>query len=169
MRIPLSTLAVATLSFTLVAAAPWSAVAAPSSEPGPSQSDPCPWVSSTAPAQERARALLAAMSLDDEIAMVHGTAGVMQPYGPTYAGQVAANPRLCIPALNPPDGPAGVGNDKTGVTQLPAPITLGATWDRGLARRYGEVIGAENRGKGSNLALGPGLDIARDPRAGRFF
>lgn len=148
------------------------ALAAGVSVPAAAAEDPapaCPWVGSDAPAAERAAQLLAAMTLDDKLQMVHGSAGILQPYGPTYAGQVKANPRLCIPALSPTDGPAGVGNGKTGVTQLPAPIALGATWDRALARRYGEVIGAETVGKGANYALGPGLDIARDPRAGRHF
>ncbi|MBW3086980.1 Thermostable beta-glucosidase B [Austwickia sp. TVS 96-490-7B] len=109
------------------------------------------------------------MTVDDKIALVHGTARPLQAYGPTYAGQVAANPRLCIPALSPTDGPAGIGNNKTGVTQLPAPVSLGATFDRDLARRYGEVIGTETAAKGANHALGPGMDVTRDPRSGRSF
>ena len=36
-----------------------------------------------------------------------------------------------------------------------------------LARAYGEAIGAEARGKGFNWWLGPAMDIARTPLAGR--
>ncbi|GAB76626.1 beta-glucosidase [Austwickia chelonae] len=135
----------------------------------PAATTPCPWVGSSAAPVDRARSLLSHMTLDDKIGMIHGTARPLQAYGPVHAGQVAANPRLCIPALSPTDGPAGVGNNKTGVTQLPAPVALGATFDRMLATRYGQVIGAETRGKGANYALGPGVDLTRDPRAGRAF
>ncbi|WP_116112913.1 beta-glucosidase family protein [Austwickia chelonae] len=135
----------------------------------PGGAAPCPWVRSSAEPADRARLLLSKMTLDDKIGMIHGTARPLQAYGPVHAGQVAANPRLCIPALSPTDGPAGVGNNKTGVTQLPAPVALGATFDRTLATRYGQVIGAETRGKGANYALGPGIDLTRDPRAGRAF
>lgn len=160
----------AVAAFTAPLLAPSVATAAvPGSDLVPTAANPCPWVGSTASPVERANALLRAMTLDDKIAMVHGTAGVLQAYGPTYAGQVAANARLCIPALSPSDGPAGVGNGQTGVTQLPAPINLGATWNRDLSRQYGQVVAAEDRAKGANMMLGPDLDIARDSRWGRFF
>ena len=161
---PALALALAPLALTALSVGPGVAVPA-----AVAAESPCPWVGSTAPSAERAAKLLAAMTLDDKIQMVHGTAAPLAPYGPVQAGQVAANGRLCIPALTATDGPAGIGNAATGVTQLPAPIALGATWDRDLARRYGAVIGEEARGKGANLALGPGIDIARDPRAGRHF
>ena len=89
--------------------------------------------------------------------------------GPVYAGQTVSIPSLCIPALNLEDGPAGSGDGMTGVTQLPAPVALAATWDRQLAYQYGAVVGAEQRGKGANIDLGPTVNIVRDPRWGRAF
>ncbi|MGH7101699.1 MAG: glycoside hydrolase family 3 C-terminal domain-containing protein, partial [Acetobacteraceae bacterium] len=77
--------------------------------------------------------------------------------------------RLCLPAIGMEDGPAGVGDMLAGATQLPAPVALAATWDPGLARRYGAVIGAEDRTKGVSIALGPTINIDRDPRWGRSF
>ena len=41
---------------------------------------------------------------------------------------------LCIPKLGEEDGPAGVADGLTGVTQLPAGVALAATWDPSLAR-----------------------------------
>ncbi len=78
-------------------------------------------------------------------------------------------PQLCIPALGEEDGPSGVADQLTGVTQLPAGVALAATWDPSLAIQYGQVIGAEEAGKGAAVNLGPTVNIDRDPRWGRSF
>ena len=77
--------------------------------------------------------------------------------------------RLCVPAMGLQDGPNGVGDGLTGVTQLPAGVSLAAAWDPALAEAYGKVIGAEERGKGKAVNLGPTVNIDRDPRWGRTF
>ncbi|HVV18159.1 MAG TPA: glycoside hydrolase family 3 C-terminal domain-containing protein [Pseudonocardiaceae bacterium] len=122
----------------------------------------CPWVGQHASPAQRAAEVLSRMTLDEKIQMVHG---VSSP----YAGQIPANARLCIPALNLEDGPGGVGDGMTGVTQLPAPVAAAASWDPSLARQYGAVIGNEQWGKGANVDLGPTVNIVRDPRWGRAF
>jgi beta-glucosidase len=101
--------------------------------------------------------LLSRMTLPDKINMVTG------------AGNIPAIARLCVPAMSLQDGPNGVGDGLTGVTQLPAGVSLAATWDRSLASEYGKVIGAEERGKGKMVNLGPTVNIDRDPRWGRSF
>jgi len=65
------------------------------------------------------------------------------------------------------DGPCGV-SAQPGATVLPSSLNLAATFDPALAEAYGAVIGAESRAAGRNVALAPGLDIARSPRAGRL-
>jgi beta-glucosidase len=124
----------------------------------------CPWVASRAPVAQRVAQLMAQMSLTDEISMVegHGTANPYVFYTP-------ALPALCIPAVGEEDGPSGVADGLTGVTQLPAGVALAATWDPSLARQYGQVIGAEEYGKGASVNLGPTVNIDRDPRWGRSF
>ena len=107
------------------------------------------------------------MTLDDKLAMVDGVGYTTGTSG--YVGQVAANPALCIPALNLEDGPQGVADGVPGVTQLPAPVALASTWDPALARAYGTVVGSEERGKGVDVNLGPTVNIVRDPRWGRAF
>ena len=104
------------------------------------------------------------MSLADEITMVEGH-GTTNP----YVFYTPAIPALCIPAVGEEDGPAGVADGLTGVTQLPAGVALAATWDPSLAERYGQVIGAEEYGKGASVNLGPTVNIDRDPRWGRSF
>ena len=135
----------------------------PGTVPSGSSTGSCPWVGSKAPIASRLARLLAAMTLDEKIRMVHGAGGT--PYG----GYVPAIPRLCIPALKLHDGPGGVADGLAGATQLPAPVAVAASWDTSLARAYGAVIGAEEWGKGANVNLGPTVNIVRDPRWGRAF
>jgi beta-glucosidase len=104
------------------------------------------------------------MTLANEITMVEGQ-GTSQP----YVFYMAAQPSLCIPAMGLEDGPLGVGDGLTGVTQLPSGASLAATFDISLARRYGAVIGQEEWGKGAAVNLGPTVNILRDPRWGRSF
>ena len=124
----------------------------------------CPWVTSHAPISQRVAQLMSQMSLADEISMVEGH-GTSNP----YVFYTPAIPALCIPAVGLEDGPAGVADGLTGVTQLPAGVALAATWDPSLAGQYGTVIGAEEYGKGASANLGPTVNIDRDPRWGRSF
>ncbi|HEX7444623.1 MAG TPA: glycoside hydrolase family 3 C-terminal domain-containing protein, partial [Acidimicrobiales bacterium] len=55
----------------------------------------------------------------------------------------------------------------TGVTQLPVPMAIGATFDTSMAEQYGEVLGAEARGQGIDVSQGPNLNIDRVPTSGR--
>ncbi|WP_370946139.1 glycoside hydrolase family 3 C-terminal domain-containing protein [Amycolatopsis sp. cg5] len=129
----------------------------------------CPWVGSATPIPDRVAQVLGEMTPAEKLSMVHGSAGPFDLAGPVYAGLVQPIPRLCVPSLGLSDGSAGIGNSQTGVTQLPSPTALAAGWDPSLAAAYGDVLGAEIRGKGANVALAPAIDIARDPRAGRSY
>ena len=144
---PASTMAVNTASASTVAASP-----------------SCPWLNESLPISQRVHLLLSKMTLANEITMVEGQ-GTSQP----YVFYMAAQPSLCIPAIGLEDGPLGVGDGLTGVTQLPSGASLAATFDASLARRYGAVIGQEEWGKGAAVNLGPTVNILRDPRWGRSF
>lgn len=78
-------------------------------------------------------------------------------------------PSLCIPALTLTDGPNGVGNGLTGVTQLPAAIGIAASFNPAVARSVGIVEGQEARAKGIAVVQGPELNLARVPQGGRIF
>jgi beta-glucosidase len=78
-------------------------------------------------------------------------------------------PRLCIPSLTLQDGPSGLAYGDTGVTQLPAPLGVAASFDPSLARQYGEVLGAEGIGQGIDVVQGPNLNIDRVPQSGQGF
>jgi beta-glucosidase len=78
---------------------------------------------------------------------------------------VIKNNRLGIPAMFIEEGLHGsLAFDET---VFPAPINLGATWNVDLARKTAAAIAAEMRANGIDMALGPVLDLARDPRWGR--
>jgi beta-glucosidase len=123
----------------------------------------CPWVSSSVPISQRVSEVLAKLTVAQQAALATGAGGS------SYVGLIPAIGALCIPALNLEDGPAGVGDGLTGVTQLPAPVDVAATWDTAAERNYGQVIGAEQAAKGTNVDLGPTINIVRDPRWGRAF
>jgi beta-glucosidase len=133
--------------------------------PPPPQPAPgnCPWINSTAPAATRAAQLMAQMTLAQKVSILHGT------NDPNYIGKIVGIPSLCIPDVNFQDGPAGVGDGLGGVTQMPSGLVSAATFDTKYEQQYGAAIGAEFAGKGVNVALGPTVNIVRDPRWGRSF
>jgi beta-glucosidase len=120
---------------------------APTAAAGPDQ----PWRDPNQPPGQRADELLAAMTFDQKVAMALGD------FGPVAS--------LGVPPLTWADGPNGIR--APGTTVFPSAQTLASTFDRNLARAYGEAIAAEARGKGYNLWFGPAMDIARTPLAGR--
>jgi beta-glucosidase len=152
--------AVGTALATLGAAGLFALGPAPAAQ---AASTACPWVGSSAPISQRVSELMSHMSLSQEIDLMTGTGGS------SYVGFIPAIGSLCIPAMNLEDGPAGVGDGMSNVTQLPAPVDVAATWDTSAEQSYGQVIGAEQAAKGTTVDLGPTINIVRDPRWGRAF
>ena len=112
----------------------------------------------------RADQLIAEMTQTEKIQLLSGGQG-------GYATR--ALPRLGINAFVTTDGPNGVrngpGNPTPRACAFPCGAALAATWDPELAAAYGKAIGLENRARGSNFQLGPGLNICRVPVNGRNF
>ena len=131
---------------------------------------------STAP-EVRAAALVAKMSTDEKIALVHGHFPMFmrgKPAGMTlHAGYIAGIPRLGIPDLQESDASLGVANagrDPTDdATALPSGLALAATFDPSIAYAGGAMIGKEARQKGYNILLAGGVNLVREPRNGRNF
>jgi beta-glucosidase len=150
-------LALATTSASLLA------VAAAQAQPAAAVSTACPWVGSSAPIPQRVSEVMSKITQAQEIDLVTGVGGS------SYVGFTPAIGALCIPALNLQDGPAGVGDGLTGVTQLAAPVDAASTWDPSAEKLYGQVVGTEQAAKGTTIDLGPTINIVRDPRWGRAF
>ncbi|MBL8045398.1 MAG: hypothetical protein JNL09_02600 [Anaerolineales bacterium] len=53
---------------------------------------------------------------------------------------------------------------RSGLTEMPNAMALGATWDEARAQAMGEVAGQELSAIGVNLLLGPALDVLENPR-----
>ncbi len=53
-----------------------------------------------------------------------------------------------------------------GLTPLPSPMAIGATWTPDLAQSVGEVLGREMAALGINMLLGPPLDVSATPHPG---
>ena len=117
------------------------------------------WMNTSLSPDERAAHVLAQLTLEEKISMVHGRSN--------DAYTMAAIARLGIPALSMTDGPAGINEGQA--TSLPAPIGLAATWDLSTAEQYGELLATETQATGHNVYLAPCLDLARVPAYGRLF
>lgn len=74
--------------------------------------------------------------------------------------------RLGIPALF--DGEACHGFVGTNATVFSVPLTLASTWDPVLVERVFNAVALEMRSYGITHAATPVLDLAREPRFGRF-
>ncbi|MEI8287954.1 MAG: glycoside hydrolase family 3 C-terminal domain-containing protein [Verrucomicrobiota bacterium] len=73
--------------------------------------------------------------------------------------------RLGIPAEFSNEGVRGACYRNS--VNFPANISLGATWDRDLVSRVGDVVARESKVIGYRNVYAPLLDLARDPRWGR--
>ncbi len=113
---------------------------------------------SKADVEKRVDSILSKMTLDEKIEIVGGINDL-------YTRPI---PRLGIPSLRMSDGPMGV-HDFGLTTAYPAGIALAASWDVGLAERFGIAMGKDARARGVHFILGPGMNIYRAPMNGRNF
>jgi len=89
--------------------------------------------------------------------------------------RTAPIPRLGIPSIVMTDGPHGVRSDgaaerfKGPATSFPTGVSMASTWDPELIEQVGMVLAEETHGMGCDILLGPCVNIARVPLAGRNF
>src|ERR1700689_1693098 len=111
--------------------------------------------------------LLAAMTLPEKIALVHGATESASSYQ-GQAGYMPGVARLGIPSLRLADGPPGVLTREVS-TALPSTLALAASFSRKDAQANGIVIGRDARALGIDLVLEPFINIYRDPGFSRSF
>lgn len=116
---------------------------------------------------EQAGALISQMNLTEKLTFVAGVGVNWNKENLTYVGVTGSLPRLRLPAIHEEDGPQGVGDHLVQVTQWPSAGTVTQSWDRELMFQYGQAMGLEQFEKGSNVMLGPGVNLARVPWGGR--
>ncbi len=150
--------------------------------PPPPPRETRPWIlQKNLSPDERADMVVAQMTLDEKIQLVHGAGMPGIPIGPSDPAIVRANggagfipgiERLGLPDLNMADSAVGVGRGAYKgrySTALPSTIALAASWDKKLAVEYGKIIGRELADQGYNVSLAGGVDVTREPRNGRNF
>jgi beta-glucosidase len=146
-----------------------SAPAAPAAKPA--------WMDPKLGPDRRAELVLGQMSLDEQIALLHGDFPIFMKARPKdvqiSAGYLPGVPRLGVPPLYESDASLGVANARRGpkddATALPSGLALAATWDEKAAFAGGAMIGREARQKGFNVLLAGGTNLIREPRNGRNF
>jgi beta-glucosidase len=113
-------------------------------------------------AHNLAQNVVSKLSLEDKVAVVSGLGWGNRCVGDL--GKVKAIPNyngLCFQ-----DSPQGIRFANL-VSAYPSTINLGATFDRDLMVKHGELQGKEFKGKGVNVALSPMMNMIRAPDAGR--
>ena len=153
-----------------------------------------PWMDKSLSPRERAEKLVAAMTLEQKIAQLHGAMETINIYALPSADEINAMSaeeqdqlmaqiqvqrhvkgieELGIPRFRITNGPVGVGmgdgHPSPAATALPMSIGLAAGFDPGLAREYGDIIGSETATLGQHVLEGPGVCLHRTPIAGRNF
>ncbi|MES1228217.1 MAG: glycoside hydrolase family 3 N-terminal domain-containing protein, partial [Armatimonadota bacterium] len=81
---------------------------------------------------------------------------------------IKANKRLKLAGPGFTDGPVGTRNFGP-TTAYPAGTTLAATWNPALARQFGESMARDALARGTQVILGPGVNLSRIPQNGRNF
>jgi beta-glucosidase len=108
--------------------------------------------------EAQAHAMLAKLTLEQKIDLLGGVDGMF-----THPA-----PAINLPRLKMSDASVGVRTWGP-TTAYAGGVALAATWDREFARKLGESLGKDARARGVNFLLGPGVNIARSPIAGRNF
>jgi beta-glucosidase len=110
--------------------------------------------------EQQVEALLAQMTLDEKVAMVHGAT----------AFDGAGCERLGIPGWRLSDGPMGCKGPTMGETlSVPQSTSLAATFDETQVYAIGVALGEECNDRGVDMLLGPTVNLHRSPLAGRHF
>ncbi|KDQ52334.1 glycoside hydrolase family 3 protein [Jaapia argillacea MUCL 33604] len=117
-----------------------------------------------AEAWSKAQALVSSLSMEGKVNITTGNFWM----GGLCVGNInpISDNGTYFPGLCLQDSPLGVRYTDF-VTAFPAGINAAATWNRALIRQRGAYMGAEFKAKGVNVALGPMMNMGRNPEGGR--
>jgi beta-glucosidase len=108
--------------------------------------------------EAKAHALVAKLTLEQKIDLLGGVDGMY----------THALPAIDLPRFKMSDASVGVRTWGP-TTAYAGGVALAATWDTEFARKLGESLGKDARARSVHFLLGPGVNIARSPIAGRNF
>ena len=112
--------------------------------------------------EARVEDLFGRLTPAEKLSLLGGTGFTTQPI-----------PRLGVPAMGMVDAGqgarGGIPATEGPATAFPAGVTMASTWNPDLIRRVAQAIGEEtrNKGTGSQVLLGPAVNIHRSPLGGR--
>ncbi|MFM4709267.1 glycoside hydrolase family 3 N-terminal domain-containing protein [Aeromonas caviae] len=132
---------------------------------------------------EQAATMLSNMTIEDKLHMLSGPGTANQSDFSVINNTVnpnsvavgyingVVNDVLDIPAAHLDDGPAGVKvvSNEYSATAWPIGSLLASTWDKDLMEAVGKAFGNEVKEFGVDFILAPGMNIQRNPLAGRNF
>lgn len=101
---------------------------------------------------------------EGEMNSPHGSAGNAGMLG----GTIQSLRDKGVPTITTTDGPSGIRLSYY-ASLLPCGTALACSWNTELIEKLGALFGAEMVQKGSDILLGPGMNIHRDPLCGRNF
>ena len=111
---------------------------------------------------------------DEELeALTRGGGGMNAPQGVSgnagaYGGIIPSLEKRGVPAIITTDGPSGIRIGRY-TALLPCGTALASTWDMDLVRDLYKKVGEEMEHYGSDVLLGAGMNIHRNPLCGRNF
>jgi beta-glucosidase len=108
--------------------------------------------------EAQAHSMVAKLTLEQKIELLGGIDSMF-----THAA-----PSIGLPRFKMSDASLGVRTWGP-TTAYAGGVALAASWDPALARKVGEGLGRDARARSVNFLLGPGVNIARSPIAGRNF
>jgi beta-glucosidase len=108
--------------------------------------------------EAQAHAMVAKLTLEQKIELIGGVDSMY----------THAIPAIGLPRFKMSDASVGVRTWGP-TTAYAGGVALAATWDRDFARTLGASLGKDARARSVNFLLGPGVNIARSPIAGRNF
>ena len=130
-------------------------------------------LASPEPRAETAAAIVGNLTLTEQLGLLHGSCVTG-----LHIGSVCGVSRHHIPGLTLSDGPQGLVAETFATARVarvgtstawPSALALAATWDTQAVSSWADALGREFRQSGTNMALGPGLNVARVPLSGRVF
>ncbi|MCG7584351.1 glycoside hydrolase family 3 protein [Photobacterium sp. OFAV2-7] len=121
--------------------------------------------------EEKTESLLSQMTLKEKVWLLNGNWKMIEnvskykdAYNPVPI-ETNGCERLGIPPVGFSDGPRGVSMGKS--TCFPISMARGASFDRDVERKVGEVIAREVRGQNGNYFAGVCINLLRHPAWGR--